>query len=122
MSVTPPPPPPSAAPVPMPQPSHGFHHGTSLHVPSAPQVMIVRAHKEVGIAYVLWLFLGTLGVHRFYLGRTGTGIAQLVLSLVGWATAILLVGFVFLAVVWVWVIVDAFLIPSMTRSANGMTA
>jgi TM2 domain-containing membrane protein YozV len=33
------------------------------------------------VAAVLAFFLGTLGVHRFYLGRTGSGIAMLVLSI-----------------------------------------
>jgi TM2 domain-containing membrane protein YozV len=32
------------------------------------------------VAAVLAFFLGTLGVHRFYLGRVGSGIAMLVLS------------------------------------------
>lgn len=83
------------------------------------QPMMVRAQKEVGIAYILWLFLGTLGIHRFYLGHNGSAVAQLVLTVIGWATAILLVGFVFLAVVWVWVIIDAFLMPGLVREANG---
>ena len=33
------------------------------------------------VAAILAFFLGTLGIHRFYLGRTGSGIAMLVLSL-----------------------------------------
>ncbi|MEQ9307849.1 MAG: TM2 domain-containing protein [Balneolaceae bacterium] len=35
--------------------------------------------KSKAIAYLLWLFggFGTLGLHRFYLGRVGTGIAWL---------------------------------------------
>jgi TM2 domain-containing membrane protein YozV len=32
------------------------------------------------IAAVLAFFIGPLGVHRFYLGRTGTGIVMLILS------------------------------------------
>ena len=28
--------------------------------------------KSTGIAYLLWFFLGGLGVHRFYLGRGGS--------------------------------------------------
>lgn len=87
--------------------------------PAPHQPPMMRAQKEVGITYVLWLLLGTLGVHRFYLRRNGTAAAQLILNIVGWATAVLLIGFVFLAVVWVWVIIDAFLIPGMVREENG---
>lgn len=33
--------------------------------------------KQVGTAYLLWFFLGVLGVHQFYLGKTGKGISYL---------------------------------------------
>ena len=32
-------------------------------------------------AFLLAFFLGTLGVHRFYVGRIGSGVAQLILTL-----------------------------------------
>lgn len=86
--------------------------------PQPHSYTVVRPAKEVGIAYLLWLFLGTVGGHRFYLGRTGTAVTQALLSLVGWGTSWLLIGFAFLAVVWIWVIVDAFLIPAMVAEEN----
>ena len=61
--------------------------------------------KSVGAAYVLWFFLGLLGAHRFYLGQTGTAIAQLILS-------ITVIGLIVSAV---WVLVDAFLIPGLVE-------
>jgi TM2 domain-containing membrane protein YozV len=33
------------------------------------------------VAAILAFFLGVLGIHRFYLGRTGSGIAMLVLTM-----------------------------------------
>ncbi|MDX1512578.1 MAG: NINE protein, partial [Gammaproteobacteria bacterium] len=57
-------------------------------------------HSKV-IGYVLWIF-GFMGAHRFYYGKTLTGVLYfftLGLLLIGW-------------------IVDLFLIPSMDRQAD----
>ena len=72
--------------------------------------------KSMGVAYLLWFFLGTLGGHRFYLGRSGTGAVMLVLWLLGIATIIIAVGFVLLIPLGIWALVDAFLIPGMIES------
>ncbi|MBI5403318.1 MAG: NINE protein [Ignavibacteriae bacterium] len=43
--------------------------------------------KSKGIAYLLWFFLGTFGVHKFYLGKIGVGILYFFtggLFLIGW--------------------------------------
>lgn len=66
--------------------------------------------KSSATAYLLWFFLGSLGVHNFYLGKKNAGIAQLILNIVGWATTWLLIGFLFLFVLWIWVFIDVFTI------------
>ncbi|HCQ33297.1 MAG TPA: hypothetical protein DIV54_07330 [Verrucomicrobiales bacterium] len=33
--------------------------------------------KKILPAFLICLFLGILGIHRFYVGKTGSGIAQL---------------------------------------------
>lgn len=60
--------------------------------------------KKVWIAYVLWCgcFLGLAGLHRFYLGRIGTGILYLLTF--GWFGIGLLI--------------DLFTIPEMVRQRN----
>ncbi|WP_080796165.1 TM2 domain-containing protein [Corynebacterium pacaense] len=70
--------------------------------------------KSVVVAALLAFFLGTLGVHNFYLGYTGRGVAQLALTVVGWITAVFLVGFVLLFAVGVWVLVDLIMIIART--------
>ncbi|WP_223067294.1 NINE protein [Paenibacillus caui] len=90
--------------------------------------------KSLAIAYLM-LIGGHLGIHRFYLRRTGTAVAQLVLFLAAtffYIAFLVLTGLesyllsmVFLvlllgcaAVLTVWIIVDLFLIPGMVRSWN----
>lgn len=58
--------------------------------------------KSEIVAYLLWLFFGFFGFHRFYLGKFFSGVLWLLtggLLGVGW-------------------LIDLFLIPSMVREAN----
>ncbi|MFC3123884.1 TM2 domain-containing protein [Pseudoroseomonas globiformis] len=69
--------------------------------------------KSPAVAYLLWLFLGMFGAHRFYAGKTGSAVAILLLSLLGFGT----IGFVLIIPI-IWVLVDAFLIPGWIREHN----
>lgn len=61
--------------------------------------------KENGlIVFLLCLFVGTLGIHRFYVGKNGTGILMLI-TLGGFG---------------LWTVIDLFLIAvSKFTDANG---
>lgn len=77
------------------------------------QMMYDANRKSTGVAYLLCIFLGGFGAHRFYLGQTGTGVAQLILGLLGWVT------FFFTWIpLGIWLIVDLFLIPGIARGEN----
>ena len=81
--------------------------------------MMYDAQKESAlIAYRLWWFLGPAGVPRFYLGRVGSGVVMLLLTCVSGVLTVVLIGFVGLAVVGLWWLVDAFLIPMMVKGHN----
>jgi TM2 domain-containing membrane protein YozV len=56
---------------------------------------------SAGVAYLLWFFTWWVSGHRFYLGRPGTAILQIL-------SYFILVGFI-------WVLIDAFLIPDMIQ-------
>lgn len=77
---------------------------------------VTNEAKSTGAAYLICLFLGMLGGHRFYLGRTGSAVTQLLMFIIGWVTAIIGVGLFILGVLGLWVLVDAFLIPGMIQS------
>jgi len=59
---------------------------------------------NIVVAYLLWFFLWIFSGHRFYLRRPGTAILQIL-------SYFILIGFV-------WLLVDAFLIPGMIREKN----
>ena len=87
---------------------------TEAVLASARAHMIYDANKKsVGASYLLCLLLGGLGAHRFYLGHTTTAVIQLILGLLGFVLA-----FLTWIPLWIWLIVDLFLIPGMVRNKN----
>jgi TM2 domain-containing membrane protein YozV len=92
------------------------------------KLLIYLIHrKKVGLCYFLAIFLGQLGMHRFYLGYTNSGALQLISSIiffrlyfVSYADTEWFFGIAFIvsgifSLRW---IVDLFLIPSMTKRKN----
>lgn len=58
--------------------------------------------RELWVSYLLWFFLGPVGVHKFFLGKIGMGILYLFtggIFLIGW-------------------IIDLFTLPSQVRAYN----
>ncbi|MDO5668930.1 MAG: TM2 domain-containing protein [Corynebacterium sp.] len=111
-----------------PQPQYGQpQYQQQYGVQQQPQYGMMQAQgpaKSWVAAILLAFFLGSLGVHNFYLGYTKQGVIQLVLTIVGWATSVILIGFIFLAIVWVWVLVDFVQLllrsGSMASDSNGV--
>lgn len=94
----------------------------SEQYPVQQQPAYVVPAKSKFVAALLAFFLGTLGIHNFYLGFNGRGIIQLILGVIGYATSWILIGFVFLVPLGLWVIVELVLIlfGKDRRSANGV--
>ncbi len=67
------------------------------------------------VVYLIWFFLGNLGVHRMITGRVGSGLLMLVLHGVGWLTFWFGLGFIIWGLVGVWWLIDALLIPGWLR-------
>ncbi|MBJ7379051.1 MAG: TM2 domain-containing protein [Sphingobium sp.] len=62
---------------------------------------ITNQGPSAAVAYLLWFFLGIVSGHRFYLGRPASAILQII-------SYFILIGFI-------WLLIDAFLIPGMVR-------
>jgi TM2 domain-containing membrane protein YozV len=81
---------------------------------------VANEAKSTGLAYVLWFFLGGLGMHRFYLGRPMSGLILLLMVPAGivmmltqnrYGAFVVIIGVL-------WLIVDAFLIPGMVNRSR----
>ena len=73
--------------------------------------------KSTAVAILLTLFVGGLGIHRFYLGKTGTGIAILCMTILG-ALGFLTPLVFLLFVSGIWALVDLFLVSGYVREHN----
>ena len=105
------PPPPAGMPPPVPGTgaSSKYTYGAPAHTPMhvvqhpAPHPSVyLRPDKSLGVAYLLWFFVGFLGVHHFYLGKVGRGIGYLLTF--GW----FMIG----------LLIDLFTLPSQVKRIN----
>jgi TM2 domain-containing membrane protein YozV len=82
-----------------------------MNQPVGSQTIVVVEAKSHLVAYLLWFFLGWLGVHRLYWGKILTGILQLGLFVFGALTVwILGLGLVFWVPLGLWWLLDVILI------------
>ena len=63
-------------------------------------------------AGLLGIFLGSLGVHNFYLGHTGKAVGQLVGTIVGYMLLIVIIGIFIIAGISIWALIEGILILS----------
>ena len=72
--------------------------------------------KSKMAAGLLGIFLGSLGIHNFYLGYTGKAVGQLLLTLIGWIACGL--GPV---AAWIWGLIEGIMIlsGSINKDAQG---
>ena len=94
-----------------------------------------KRRKNLPLAYVLLIFLGFLGVHKFYLGKAKQGVLYVLLSVVGFislivgeftglisfgasGTTLFTFGLASLAAVCIMLIIDLFTTPSQVRQFN----
>ena len=72
------------------------------------QMAFEANRKSMGVAYLLWFLFGTLGIHRFYAGRTKSAVVMLLLTLTVFGLVVTLP----------WWVIDAFLLPNIVREKN----
>ena len=79
-------------------------------VPNTPVGAVAKGDKNRLTYVVLGIFLGCLGVHNFYAGRTGMAVGQLLITLLtGWLIIPILC-------VWIWVIIE---LCTVTKDGSG---
>lgn len=63
---------------------------------------IEKRKKSPAVAYLLWLFLGTIGGHRYYMGKIGSAVAMTLITILTLGFGIVITG--------IWALVDLFFI------------
>ena len=68
---------------------------------------VEKRRSSAAAAYLLWVFLGLVGGHRFYFGKTGSGVAMALITILTLGFGVIVTG--------IWALVDVFLISGWLR-------
>jgi len=115
--------------------AHEQEEPTNRKTVAILQSEMKKYQKSVGLAYVLCIFLGIFGIHKFYLRNVRQGIVYLILGLVSIPSLIVgeftglisfgasgmplfRFGLVCLGILVILLIVDLFTTPRQVRQAN----
>lgn len=102
--------------------SYGQPFGGGSGAPAGPPVVNVVGGKSLLLAYLLWFFLGSLGVHKFYLRQPIWGLIYLFLGGLGWSTVGIGIGLLFLVPWALLMFLDVFTMPFRTAFVNASIA
>jgi TM2 domain-containing membrane protein YozV len=77
----------------------------------------ISPKSRLATTLLAW-FLGVLGAHRFYTGKTGTAVTMLALTIIGWATVWFFIGIIFIVAVGIWALLDFIVTVSGSATDN----
>ncbi|MFW0784075.1 NINE protein [Gordonia sp. CPCC 206044] len=109
-----------------PNPYGAYAPGYGAIDPSAPYgrdpaTGLPFSDKSKVAAGLLQIFLGSFGVGRYYIGDNTTGSIQLALTIIGWITAIFIVGLFIVMGVGLWALIDGILmLTGSVKDRNGL--
>lgn len=104
------------------QQPYGQPFGGGPGAPAGPPVVNLVGGRSLFLAYVLWFFLGWLGVHKFYLRQPVWGLIYLFLGGLGWSTVGIGIGLLFLVPWALLMFLDVFTMPFRTAFVNASIA
>lgn len=90
--------------------------GLSVEEKILVEQRVANSKKSVAVGYLLLIFLGFFGAHRFYLGSVGPAVVMLVMCVLMFLTIWIGIGLVFFVILGIWWLVDLFLIPGIVSS------
>jgi TM2 domain-containing membrane protein YozV len=81
-------------------------------------MMFETNKRSLAVSYALWFLVGLLGGHRFYNRKFASAILQMISTLFGLLLTLVIVGWFFIGVIGIWVLIDVFLIPGWVKRYN----
>jgi len=101
----------------------GESHSESVSGDARAMMLFEANRKSMAVSYLLWFFVGVFGGHRFYNGRTGTAVTQLLMWIFGaMLVSVFGLGLLLLVPLGLWLLLDAFLIPGWVNDHNNLLA